>query len=260
MTDHSTPADHNTSRPARPHPLVSLALTLLFCTLFVALGYWQLQRAATQEARTATLTERAHQGALSVAQLAKLDSMDDMPLRARGRFDNAHSLLLDNRVLDGRAGYELLTPFITDTGAALLVNRGWLPRGPDRNILPVIAPINGEVQVSGLTHKPGHNIFLPTPDKTVPARWPVLLTELDTAIIGQWLGQPLLPVVLRLDPAIHFDAPPLPRHWQAPVRLTPARHRAYAVQWFLFAAIALGIYLTLAWRRRHAASPQETDA
>lgn len=254
MTDHSTPADHNTS-----HPLVSLALTLFFCALFVALGYWQLQRAASQETHAAILLERAHQGALSVVQLARLTNMDDMPLRARGHFDNAHSLLLDNRVLNGRAGYELLTPFITDTGTALLVNRGWLPRGANRNILPTIPPISGEVQVSGLTHKPGHNIFLPLPDKTAPAHWPVLLTELDTTIISQWLGQPLLPVVLRLDPTIHFNAPPLPRHWQAPVRLTPARHRAYAVQWFLFAAIALGIYLTLTWRRRKA-SPQETDA
>ena len=259
MTDHSTPADQSTTRPARFHPAVRLGLTLFFCALFVTLGGWQLQRAATQEAHTAILLERAHQGALSVEQLAQLDKMDDFPLHATGHFDNPHSLLLDNRVLDGRAGYELLTPFITDTGTALLVNRGWLPRGADRDILPAITPIDGDVTVSGITHLPKHNLFLPAPDKSAPSHWPVRLVELDTDSIGQWLGQPLLPVVLRLDPDIHFDAPPLPRHWQAPVRLTPARHRAYAVQWFLFAGIALGIYLTLTWRRR-AAAKQETDA
>lgn len=258
VTEHSTPPARK--KASRHHPLVRLLLTFVFCSLFVALGYWQLQRAAQAEAHQRILQERTHAGYLSVAQLTQLAQPDNFPLAASGHFDNAHSLLLDNRLLDGVAGYELITPFISNTGEVLLVNRGWLPRGATRSQLPAIPPVSGEVHVSGTTHLPTPNRFLPTATTSAPTHWPVRVAQIDPQLIGHWLKQPLLPVVLRLDADIHFAQPALPRHWQVSASFTPARHRAYAVQWFLFAAIALGIYLTLSWRRRRSSRPHETDA
>ncbi|MGN2261427.1 SURF1 family cytochrome oxidase biogenesis protein, partial [Pseudomonas aeruginosa] len=44
-----------------------------------------------------------------------------------GRFDERHTLLLDNRLRNGQAGVEVLQPFYDQaSGLWLLVNRGWV--------------------------------------------------------------------------------------------------------------------------------------
>ena len=50
-------------------------------------------------------------------------------VRATGRYDAAHQLLVRNRPLEGQVGYYVLTPLVTDAGPALLVDRGWVPAG-----------------------------------------------------------------------------------------------------------------------------------
>ena len=47
-----------------------------------------------------------------------------------GQFDPAHEILLDNRVLNGKPGYQVVTPLKMDgTELYVLVDRGWVARG-----------------------------------------------------------------------------------------------------------------------------------
>jgi cytochrome oxidase assembly protein ShyY1 len=59
------------------------------------------------------------------------------------------------------------------------------------------------------------------------------------------LGQPLLSRQLLLDPG---QPAGYVRDWR-PQGLGPARHLAYAIQWWLFGALALALYAYMNWQR-----------
>jgi len=61
-----------------------------------------------------------------------------MQLEVQGVFDDAHTILLDNRVMNGVAGYHVLSPLrIAGSELAILVNRGWLAAGRSRERIPL---------------------------------------------------------------------------------------------------------------------------
>ena len=68
---------------------------------------------------------------------------------ATGTFDAEAETAVRRRPLDGRNGFWIVTPLVTDSGV-LLVNRGWAPAGSDASTAPDIpAPPSGEVTVTG---------------------------------------------------------------------------------------------------------------
>ena len=61
-------------------------------------------------------------------------------LECMGATNRSVQLLLDNRVHDGQAGYEILTAFrVAGVERRLIVNRGWIKADPDRRVLPDVA-------------------------------------------------------------------------------------------------------------------------
>jgi surfeit locus 1 family protein len=50
------------------------------------------------------------------------------PVVVRGRWDDAHTVYVADRVHDGRTGVWVVTPVVTSTGSAILVVRGWAPK------------------------------------------------------------------------------------------------------------------------------------
>ena len=237
----------------RRAPWIALLATLIAAGICLRLAFWQLERA---EEKRQWLTEQSERATLPPADLPSLQAADD-PMHRRaslsGQFDNAHNLLLDNRTLNGVAGYHLLTPFETRKGRWVLVNRGWLPRGNDRSRLPEIAPITGNQTVTGTVYRPSRDAFvlkdMPLPDN----QWPLRVQKVDFDAIGEQLGVELAPFEIRVTPELALGSnTPLPRHWQDVTVMGPERHKAYALQWFALALAALLIYVAAAlrnWRK-----------
>jgi cytochrome oxidase assembly protein ShyY1 len=73
-----------------------------------------------------------------------------------GRYDTEHEVLARDRAVDGRVGFEVLTPLVLDDGSAVLVDRGWLPPAPDSVRAPASVPAlpTGQVTVTGRLHMP----------------------------------------------------------------------------------------------------------
>jgi cytochrome oxidase assembly protein ShyY1 len=70
-------------------------------------------------------------------------------ITATGTFDAAAEAAVRRRPLDGRNGFWIVTPLVTESGV-LLVNRGWTPAGSDATTAPdVPAPPSGQVTVTG---------------------------------------------------------------------------------------------------------------
>ena len=220
-------------------PTTLFALALL--PLFLGLGRWQLQRADEKAVAQAAFEQRQQAAPTDIASLPP-QAEAYTRVAATGHYDNAHSFLLDNRMLHGRFGYEVVTPFVLSTalhGEALrlLVNRGWIEGDPARRQRPPIDAVEGEVRLTGYVYR--DNTKLTFFGNGTEEQWPRLVQNLIIDDLQQRLGQPVHPFILRLD----AGAPgALRAEWQV-VSMAPEKHVAYAVQWFAMAATLVIVWL-----------------
>lgn len=216
---------------------VALLLAALGLVLFTGLGRWQLQRAAEKRALIAEFAR----GDATTAQLAS--SLARVPryqrVRVQGHYDPAHQILLDNITLDGRVGYYALTPLMRTDGTTVVVNRGWLPLGASRDVLPDLSVGAGPRELAGrMDEFPRAGISLPAAAGT---GWPRVMNFPDAAAVAAQLGGRVHPQLLLLD----AEAPDgFLREWRPP-GFGPERHVGYAVQWFALAATTVVILLLL---------------
>ena len=132
-------------------------LGILVLCLFASRWQWQRYqvRLAENDRLDAALTAQAAPvEELLRAQPAGAEA--DLPpalewrtVTATGTFDSAAEVAVRRRPLDGRNGFWIVTPLVTDSGV-LLVNRGWTPAQGDATTTPdVPAAPAGEVTVTG---------------------------------------------------------------------------------------------------------------
>lgn len=228
-------------------------VTLVLLALLVGLGLWQLDRARQKETMQSDFDSRAVDGAL------RLDGSERDPdvlryrrARAAGSLDGARQFLLDNQVRNGIAGYHVLTPLRLDAGgAAVLVNRGWVPVGSARERLPEVTVAGEPGALEGMVTTPRGSPILLGESGYESSGWPRVVQVVDYPAMEAALGYRLLPFTLLLDPDTEGG---YERDWQAFQGIPPERHRAYAFQWFSLALALMIIYLAANMRR-----PQGAD-
>lgn len=221
-------------RRLHPVPLVAgVALALLA----LQLGNWQTRRAAEKTALQAEYLApaRSHAQPLGRGVPAEWQTVE-----VRGEWLDAGTILLDNRVHGGRAGYHVVTPLqLAEQGVRVLVNRGWIAAGPDRSRLPRIVTPPGLHTVTARVRHPVDKPFTLGSDAAAPA-----------GIVWQNLDLPryraALPVAdFYLQQTSHADDG-LIRDWPRP-DVGIDRHRGYALQWYALAALATALTLCYLW-------------
>ncbi|HLW24215.1 MAG TPA: SURF1 family protein [Steroidobacteraceae bacterium] len=230
------------SRRFAPRPLMTL-LALLVVAAFVALGRWQLQRAAEKQALYDAFAAGNESTRVLTGATTPLPRFQHVVLT--GRYDPAHQILIDNMSdAQGHAGYEVITPFVLEDGGLVLVNRGWVPVGPSRAARPRVAVSGEERTLHGRADR------LPLPglrlgqDPPLRAPYPVVANFPTHEAIERLLGEPRAhwtrgAELVLLDAA---DPDGYVRAWTAP-GFPPMRHIAYAVQWFGLALALAVIYV-----------------
>lgn len=223
-------------RPA----LVQTLGTLILLPVFLGLSFWQMERAAEKDHLLEAESAARHASPVPVDSLGPTD----VPLHARasGRYDE-HLFLLDNRVRDRRAGYEVLAPLRLADGAAVLVNLGWVAQGASREQLPTVEAPSGTVEVTGLAMTPEPPPFALSDRETFAPGWPKVVQTAVPATLEQELGYRLRPVVL------YPDGSDVAAHKVKVMHdFGPSRHHGYAAQWFGFAVVLVIVYL---WHGLH---------
>lgn len=227
-------------------PNIRLTLfTLALMPLLVGLGCWQLQRAEEKRVLARDFATRMALPPEPLEQLTAAQREDYRPVWVTGVADEAHQLLLDNQLLRGRFGYQVLTPVVLNSGDLVLLNRGWVAGDPSRRQLPAIPPLApGPWQ--GHIHTPSQRgLSLPLARQST---WPRVIQRLPDAPLAEWYGAAPLPFTVRLEAG---DRSALQVDWQ-PVNLRPETHTGYAVQWFSMAAALLLLYIAAStdlWQR-----------
>ena len=221
---------------------------LLTVALTFSLGQWQLRRAAQKEALQASLDQKSQVAPLGNAELAGLAQMSPQALAAlsdrrvdiKGQWQAAQTVYLDNRPMNGRPGFWVMTPLqLSGTDRVVLVQRGWIPRDfVDRSRLAPVETSAQEVRLQGR--------MAPAPAKLYAfkgADTGLIRQNLDIGVLAAETGLPLLPVlVLQTGPASEG----LQREWAAP-NTGIDKHHGYAFQWFGLSALVLGLYVWFQW-------------
>src|SRR5437762_1964053 len=92
----------------RPRPL-PWALAMLACAAGVALGQWQTRRADEKKRLGAQQEQALRAPAVDISAAQDARGLLGMRVVARGAFDAGRTVLLDNKILHGRVGYQVLT-------------------------------------------------------------------------------------------------------------------------------------------------------
>jgi surfeit locus 1 family protein len=207
----------------------------------VRLGFWQLDRAAQKTALHEALIARGALPALDAAQLARSSDAVAAQVHRRvvleGRWLEAHSVYLDNRQMNGRPGFFLVTPLQLAADDAVLVQRGWLPRdAQDRTRLAAVATPAGTLRIEGRIAPGIARLY-----EFDAAASGAIRQNLDLAAYARETGLRLRPLaVVQLEGVAAADG--LQRQW-TPAVLDVSKNHGYALQWFALGALITGLYV-----------------
>ena len=221
-----------------------MALLLLTAAGFARLGVWQLSR--LHERRAANLRTAAGRAAppatlppvpVDVAGLA------ERRIVAHGRYDHAHEIVIRGDALQGVPGVRIVTPLLlAEGGPAVLVARGFLP-APDA----LTVDLRGSEEPGEQTVR-GIGLPVPAgPGEPIEHDGRTTWHRLDLAALRARLPYAVLSVYIKQSP--DSGLPQFPRREELPP-MDDGPHLSYAVQWFLFAGMAVAFAFLVVGRRR----------
>lgn len=220
----------------RPRWLVLHATVLAVVGLFALAGVWQLDRLSERREHNALVLQRR---SMPLAEIGGFfDSPDTVAhrrVRTSGRYDTGREVLLLGRSDGGPPGNHVLTPLVLPGGRAIIVDRGWVPVELDSAPVVEALPPDGRVEVTGIV-LPSEGSGPLGPGKDAPLG--EAISRADIARIGRSLPYRTFPLYFVLQKQKPPQTEGLPKPAQLP-ELEEGSHLIYAIQWFLFIAIAL---------------------
>jgi cytochrome oxidase assembly protein ShyY1 len=224
--------------------LLRILAGLVLVVAFVRLGIWQLDRNEERAERNAAIEVNAQRAPVPVEDIGDPGSAvapDRVwtPVRATGVYDVEHQLVVRLRPLEGQPGVHVLTPLVTASGDAVLVDRGFVPQENVSASSPdVPEPPSGEVEIIGRVRASEEGRGTGGDPATGAIRYvdvDEIAALLPYPVYGAWVEV----IDEQPPPAVAPVRPPAPT-------LDPGPHLSYAVQWFLFACIGIGGFILLA--------------
>ncbi|WP_236645373.1 SURF1 family protein [Aidingimonas lacisalsi] len=215
MSGHSTNARHTVLKK-----IWWLGWSVLV-SLGIALGLWQWQRA---EDKREYLDALASAPRLEAPAKAPPEGAE---IRLEGEFLAQHTLFLDNRVVEGRVGVAVLTPFRSDDDRLWLIERGFKDMRASR-ATPSVATPPEHVEIAGQWQAAGDRGLLLGDNREGQRLQQIDLSawsDLGKFAHQGWIHQQQGPG--RLTP------------WWEPSVMPPSRHIGYAVQWWGLSLAAL---------------------
>jgi surfeit locus 1 family protein len=229
-------------------PTLGMTLaTIVIMGLCIRLGFWQYNKA-----QHTIQTQQKIDDGMAVAPIALPSVVNDEELwrykrvSFRGTYVPEYQIILDNRVHQNRAGYQVITPVkVKNKEHFVLVNRGWIAGNPDRS-LPVIETPKDEQLFIGDLFFPLAKVFTLESTGEKESAWQSLWQHIDMQRYQTLVPFNVSPYIVRLAPG--EIAGGFVRDWPVPEsRITV--HLGYAYQWFGFALTLFVIYIVLNIKR-----------
>ena len=199
------------------------------------LGEWQFDRLHDREQRNEWTQTNLAADPAPVGDVMSVDDDVDpdqewLRVRATGEYDAAETVVVRYQTRDGESGVDLVTPLLTDTGTALLVNRGWVATGnTGASDTELPDPPTGEVDVVGYVRADATGRGIEVQDRSTRA--------ISSQEIGETLDTPVYRGFVEAEtespePAVDVERVELPDLGEGP-------HFFYGLQWWFFGALAV---------------------
>lgn len=223
---------------------IPVVVTLVVVAVCARLGFWQLSRGVDKEQRLAQIAHYQKQGELSFDNLLSLKQQHDptgVMIKFSGSFLNPQSWLLDNRIVNGKPGYDVLLA-IKPAGFSkyVVVNMGWI-KGDygNRDVLPSFDIPADNVQLTAYVKAKDIESFVLSEQSNNNQQWPYRVQQVNIEAIAGQTDLPFYDFMLYAKGQQDFG---FTQHYE-PVVMAPEKHRGYALQWFLLAVAALAVFL-----------------
>ncbi|MFK7730744.1 MAG: SURF1 family protein [Pseudomonadales bacterium] len=224
--------------------LKTTLLTAFLLPLLVGLGFWQLDRQQQKLAILDIYQQRISAPPLSLQnQWQRLEADDASYRRVQLNVElQSHPMiLLDNKIIDGVVGYEVIQKAVLSDSRVAWVNRGWIRAGRTRQDLPEPNSPAESISLQAHVYIPlGEPFILSNQSLSVGSRTPIIAQQIDMAELQRLsLPQQSFPHLLRLEEG---SAAALQIQWPA-INTRPEKHQAYAIQWFAMAFALMVFYV-----------------
>ncbi|MBA2444448.1 MAG: SURF1 family protein [Nocardioidaceae bacterium] len=236
---------------------------LVIGAVCLQLGRWQFSRYGDRQGSNETV--RANLKADPVPVSAVLDSSSGPAadeewrvVEATGSYDVENQMFVLYRTQDSQPGVDVVVPLVTESGTALIVDRGWIATTANGNVTPnAPQPPTGEVTVTGWVRRDAEG------DSSKVAASTGTMRAISSQEIEQSLPYDVYGGFVELTDEEPQGTP-------APAKAEPpdvgsGPHFFYGLQWFFFALLALAFWGYFAWSewtetQKLAGSPASTEA
>ena len=259
---------------------VLITLAALLCAAITAsLGFWQLGRAAQKQqifdaiARQQALApwhnaELAGQVPLVTQSISAAQQQELLhrPAQLQGQWLPEQTIYLDNRQMQGKVGFYVLTPLrliAPNEGKVIIVQRGWVPRNfSDRTALAPVQTPSGVVSIEGRLEAPPSKLMELESGSNGGADPDGQKSRIrQNADIAQWAQQSGLPLLglslVQTRPDTASEG--LLRDWPQ-INAGVQKHYGYAFQWFGLSVLVVLLYVWFQLVRRFYLPRRAADA
>ncbi|MFV2059141.1 MAG: SURF1 family protein [Gammaproteobacteria bacterium] len=227
--------------------LIPSIVTLLILPILIALGFWQLDRAEQKRVILAAVTQR-----MQAESLQKIPDTNDIKdaryqrIKLDGKFDTTHLIYVDNKVVFGRVGYYVVSPFlVTNSSKTVLVNLGWIAMGRSRQDIPSVKLPEQKVTISGRIKTNLDNVYSLSDNSFDKVQWPLVVQWTSPKQLSELLNITIQPLIILLDKPKDINDEyemQFKREWKF-ISSSPDTHTSYAMQWFSLALVLVLIFI-----------------
>ncbi|OHU86341.1 MULTISPECIES: SURF1 family protein [Pseudoalteromonas] len=214
--------------------VITLVLVTIVICICLALAVWQWQRA---QDKAHLLAQQEKQVNLTAEQVLALPAQQSNGLLTTisGRFLPPFVWFLDNQILNGQVGFDVLALFALNgyNQKRVLVNLGFIQSLSKRQTPSISLP---EHQLSLQVLIKSENLagFTLASEASMDPTQPELLQYIDIGFLAKQTDEQIFPLVAYQQSNNPIIASPHYTH----VVMPPEKHKAYALQWLLIAVAA----------------------
>lgn len=218
-----------------------LLLVVSALSLLTFLGFWQLQRAVEKQSMLQRHAYFAAQPALVWRENESLPRPYQR-IQLTGRY-LPFVFLMDNQYQQHQWGYHVLSPFLSGT-RIMMVDRGWIKGDITRQTFPSIHVPTHPLTLQGAVYFPSSKTWVLGAASEMH-REAMIIERFDVPLIQSVLHKSVYPFIIRLGSNEPYG---FVREWTI-VSMPPARHHAYALQWFAMGVVLFIIYIALSLKK-----------